>query len=75
MGLTYMMCGFLIANYGWRSVFYTTGTLGILWCFMWWLFAFDAPQKHPRITRKELDYIELFTGDTIIGRKVKRSRL
>ncbi|XP_065204342.1 sialin-like [Planococcus citri] len=69
IGLTYPLCGFLIARYGWRSVFYTTGTLGVMWCFIWWVLAFDAPQKHPRITRKELDYIECGIGDSIIMRK------
>lgn len=72
MGLSYILCGFLIAGYGWRSVFYTTGSLGLAWCIIWWLFAFDAPQTHPRITRKELDYIECSIGDTIIGNKVSK---
>lgn len=70
IGLTYPLCGFLIARFGWRSVFYTTGTLGVMWCFIWWVLAFDAPQKHPRITRKELDYIECAIGDSIIVKKV-----
>lgn len=70
IGLTYPLCGFLIARYGWRSVFYTTGSLGVMWCFIWWVLAFDAPQKHPRITRKELDYIECGIGDSIIMKKV-----
>uniref|UniRef100_A0A8D8XZP6 Sialin n=2 Tax=Cacopsylla melanoneura TaxID=428564 RepID=A0A8D8XZP6_9HEMI len=69
IGLTYPLCGFLIAHYGWRSVFYTTGSLGAVWCVAWWLLAFDAPLKHPRITRKELDYIQENIEPTIVGSK------
>lgn len=71
IGLTYPLCGVLIAHYGWRSVFYTTGSLGIIWCLVWWLLAFDTPAKHPRITKKELDYIECTRGESVIGRKVR----
>ncbi|XP_026676997.1 sialin [Diaphorina citri] len=69
IGLTYPLCGFLIAHYGWRSVFYTTGSLGAIWCVAWWFLAFDAPLKHPRITRKELDYIQENIEPTIVGSK------
>lgn len=30
IGITYPLCGFLIAKLGWRSVFYTTGSTGNL---------------------------------------------
>lgn len=33
IGITYPLCGFLIANFGWRSVFYTTGSIGELAVF------------------------------------------
>lgn len=28
IGITYPLCGFLISQLGWRSVFYTTGSIG-----------------------------------------------
>lgn len=59
------MCGYIIANFGWRPVFYTTGTIGCLWCVMWWLLAFDTPQQHPRIGGAELKYIELSVGKEV----------
>ncbi|KAJ6641246.1 Sialin [Pseudolycoriella hygida] len=59
IGLTYPLCGFIISHWGWRAVFYTTGTIGMLWCVMWYFLAFDTPQTHPRITSTELEYIEL----------------
>ncbi|KAG8293844.1 hypothetical protein J6590_007510 [Homalodisca vitripennis] len=58
IGLTYPLAGYLIAYSGWRSVFYTTGSIGVVWCIFWYFFAFDAPQKHPRISKQELEYIE-----------------
>lgn len=59
IGLTYPLCGFIISNWGWRIVFYTTGTIGILWCILWYYLAFNTPDEHPRITKTELDYIHL----------------
>jgi MFS family permease len=59
IGLTYPLCGFIISFFGWRPVFYTTGTIGVLWCIMWYYLAFDTPSEHPRISPSELEYIEL----------------
>ncbi|XP_049801254.1 sialin-like isoform X1 [Schistocerca nitens] len=69
IGLTYPLCGFIIAHFGWRAVFYTTGTIGALWCILWWLLAFDTPAKHPRITSAEKRYIESNVGNTVVGDK------
>nr|XP_026696646.1 sialin [Ciona intestinalis] len=43
---------------GWPSVFYVFGTLGILWCIVWFIFAHSKPADHPRITTSELNYIQ-----------------
>jgi len=59
IGLTYPLCGFILSEYGWPYVFYTTGTLGIGWCTLWYFLAFNTPQEHPRIAEEELHYIEL----------------
>ncbi|XP_066993793.2 vesicular glutamate transporter 3 [Anabrus simplex] len=69
IGLTYPLCGFLIAHFGWRVVFYVTGSLGVLWCLMWLLLAFDTPALHPRITTTERNYIENSVGNTVVGDK------
>ena len=65
IGLTYPLCGFIIASFGWRPVFYTTGSIGILWCIMWYFLAFNTPSDHPRISQQELEYIELNVGSEI----------
>ncbi|KAJ8668805.1 hypothetical protein QAD02_000064 [Eretmocerus hayati] len=62
IGITYPLAGFIIANFGWRVVFYTTGSIGIIWCFFWYLYAFDSPTTHPRISSQEFQYIQGSVG-------------
>lgn len=64
IGITYPLCGVLISNLGWRSVFYTTGSIGVLWCLIWYLLAFDSPETHPRISLREQKYIRENTVNT-----------
>ncbi|XP_043661501.1 sialin isoform X2 [Drosophila teissieri] len=59
IGLTYPLCGFILSEWGWPYIFYTTGTLGLGWCILWYLLAFNTPREHPRIAEDELNYIEL----------------
>ncbi|HPO15285.1 MAG TPA: MFS transporter [Candidatus Hydrogenedentes bacterium] len=40
----------------WRPAFLITATLGFIWLLAWrWIYY--APEKHPRISQEELDYI------------------
>ncbi|CAG2062474.1 unnamed protein product, partial [Timema podura] len=55
--LTLPLCGQLIHWFGWPSVFYVTGVLGTLWYAAWVLLMFDSPEKHPRISSNERNYI------------------
>lgn len=72
IGLTYPLCGLLIANWGWRSVFYTTGSVGAAWCALWYLLAFDSPESHPRITAREAQYIREHTVSTWATSRARR---
>jgi ACS family glucarate transporter-like MFS transporter len=45
-----------IINWGWKSSFLITGCLAIIYAFVWLRFYHD-PEKHPRISQSELDYI------------------
>ncbi|XP_043493359.1 sialin isoform X1 [Polistes fuscatus] len=67
IGLTYPLCGFIIAHFGWKVVFYTTGTIGLTWCLFWYFFAFDTPAAHPRISQQELRYIRGSIGNQVLG--------
>lgn len=71
IGLTYPLCGFIIAHLGWRVVFYVTGSLGVVWCVFWWLLAFDSPGQHPRISPRELRYIQRNVANSVVEAKVR----
>ncbi len=47
----------LTAAWGWRSSFFVTGALGMLWLVAW-LLCYRRPQVHPRVNALELALIE-----------------
>jgi ACS family glucarate transporter-like MFS transporter len=49
--------GWLVHTYGWHSVFYVMGGLGILMSFVW-LKTIYGPKQHPSISTSELQYIQ-----------------
>ncbi len=51
----------LMGAYGWRSLFYVVGGVGIVFGFVWWAF-YREPHDHPAANRAELDYIEAGGG-------------
>ncbi|KAM0727450.1 Sialin [Formica fusca] len=67
IGLTYPLCAFIIVHFGWRAVFYTTGSIGLVWCIFWYCCAFDTPASHPRISKLELRYIQECVRNQVIG--------
>ena len=51
------LMGWLVHTYGWQSVFYVMGGLGIAMAFVWYKTIY-GPKTHPRINAAELAYIE-----------------
>jgi MFS transporter, ACS family, glucarate transporter len=49
--------GWLVHTYGWHSVFYVMGALGIVMAFVW-LKTIYGPKEHPGINAEELQYIQ-----------------
>ena len=49
--------GWLVHTYGWHSVFYVMGGLGIVMAFVW-LKVIHAPKDHPSVSQSELKYIQ-----------------
>lgn len=43
---------------GWPSIFYVSGSAGILWAFVWVLYAASVPADHKSISEDERRYIE-----------------
>lgn len=62
--ITMPICGFLISEVGWESVFYVTGGIGVIWSLFWFIFVFDSPAQHPRISDDERRYIQEAIGTT-----------
>ncbi|GIY33112.1 vesicular glutamate transporter 1 [Caerostris extrusa] len=44
---------------GWPSVFYLSGSLGVVFCILCSFVVYDSPYLHPSITLKELEYLEI----------------
>lgn len=56
--ITLPICGYLIAYFGWPSVFYVTGGIGVLWSVMWFYLVYDSPSQHPRISCEEKEILD-----------------
>ncbi|XP_066993507.2 sialin [Anabrus simplex] len=51
------LCGAIIASWGWEMVFYVSGLLTVLWSAAWWVLVYESPEKHPRISEREKQYL------------------
>ncbi|KAL7636747.1 UNVERIFIED_CONTAM: hypothetical protein RMT77_012501 [Armadillidium vulgare] len=40
-------------TFGWPSIFYTSGAIGLLWCVAWYHTVADHPNDHPYVTEEE----------------------
>lgn len=49
--------GWLVETYGWQSVFYTFGLVGIAWCILWFLRAHNDPATDPRCGAAEREML------------------
>merc|ERR1719317_1810864 len=55
--LSLPISGLLCDAFGWPSVFYVFGFLGLIWWIGWCYLVYDSPQVHPRISSAERKYI------------------
>ncbi|XP_015174625.1 PREDICTED: sialin isoform X2 [Polistes dominula] len=63
--------GIMAEHFGWPSVFYVFGVVGIIWFIAWWIFVKDHPEDDPRISEAELQYIQSSIGVTTNKIKIK----
>jgi ACS family hexuronate transporter-like MFS transporter len=54
---TPLIVPWLATRWGWPAAFYFTGSLGLPWVVLWLLIYHD-PRRHPRLSARELEYIE-----------------
>lgn len=73
--LTLPICGYLISTFGWASVFYSTGVVGLLWSILWFVLIYDSPAQHPRISKEERMEIETKIAEGAGGKSIKPSRV
>ncbi len=49
--------GWLVAHYGWPSVFYLFGAVGLVWVVVWTTRAYNSPLEHPHISNAERELL------------------
>lgn len=52
------LLAWLAVRFGWHSVFYLTGGLGVLWAVVWLGWIRNSPQSDKRVSSAELEHIE-----------------
>ena len=58
----------LARHWGWRSIFWVLGAVGLVWSVLWYLWFRDDPTKQPGITSEELTEIRAGQIDATTGR-------
>ena len=53
-GLTPPLLSWLIVHHGWRAAFWFSAVIGIIAGAVWWRYARDTPEEHPRVGPVEL---------------------
>ena len=48
---------FIMSAWGWRSVFYICGALGLVWSIWWYVSYRNLPEEHPLVNQEELKHI------------------
>lgn len=56
------MLRFLATKYGWESVFYVFGTIGVIWYITWLVFVKAGPELDRFCSKEECDYIQKTIG-------------
>jgi ACS family glucarate transporter-like MFS transporter len=44
----------IMLHYGWRPAFYVFSAVGVIMAILWYSFATDRPEQHPRVSPQEL---------------------
>lgn len=61
-GLAPPVVSWIMVHYGWRPAFYVFGLVGLIVAAVWYRFATDRPDEHPRVSAVELQHIR---GDSV----------
>jgi ACS family sodium-dependent inorganic phosphate cotransporter len=67
--LASMVSGWMVERFGWPSVFYAFGLVGLVWALIWHLEIHDHPLEHPRLGESERQLLTPLQGDTAVAAK------
>ncbi|XP_021945378.1 sialin isoform X2 [Folsomia candida] len=56
--MAYPISAFFCEYAGWPQLFYFAGSIGLFWCVLTYFLVFEWPEDHPRISPKEVQYIQ-----------------
>lgn len=71
--VTFPMMGAICESLGWKWAFYIPALITVFLTIIWYYLVADKPAVHPRISKKELDYIQTSLGDAVSKEKVYQS--
>lgn len=46
------------SSLGWPSIFYISGSAGVVWAILWYFYGANSPAECPTISEEERTYIE-----------------
>jgi len=64
----------IMSMYGWRSVFYICGVLGVIWSILWFLVYRNLPEEHGMVNRGELEQIRGLDEQGNLKQPVRETR-
>ena len=64
-----MSTGWIIKQWGWQSVFYIFGAIGIVWCVAWFARAYNRPDQDPHMGAAELALLTAHAKDADVPKE------
>lgn len=64
----------LTLTYGWQSAFIVTGAIGFIW-LLFWLYFYEVPEKHKKVSKKEIEYINSDQEEVIKSEKIPWTKI
>jgi ACS family hexuronate transporter-like MFS transporter len=61
--ITPLVVPWITLHFGWRWTFISLGAVGLLWLLVW-LWIYRNPEEHPRLSKRELAYIQSDPSDS-----------
>lgn len=65
------ICSYLVADYGWRIMFFIISSVGIIWAGIWYWLYTDRPEDSPYVSQAEVNHIK--SGACISQNQCKES--